>query len=221
MVSDLEALVGYYRSRGLTEDEAAQRAEEKLLVSPEALQHLIAVHTTGYQRWVSRAAGRLRWGFDLVLFLFGVLPILLAGVLVIAARVPTMGAGPLLWPMLVCGCGITGIAALKAYQMFVKDERSTARLHRGLRSLVFFGGMGPLLGFLALIFGLHRLTEALSIGLDDVSDHVAISEQPGRDATLLAMGLLLAFGAGIVWFVLVNRIAAIERAESAAFLALE
>jgi hypothetical protein len=156
-----------------------------------------------------------------VLFLAGVLPILLAGVLVIGARVPTMASGPLLWPMLVCGCGITGIAALKAYQMFVRGERSTARLHRGLRSLVFFGGMGPVLGFLAVVFGLQRLTEGLSAGLDDVAEHLAIAEQAGRDATLLAMGLVLAFGAGIVWFVLVNRIAAIERADSAAFLALE
>jgi hypothetical protein len=221
LVADLEALLRYHRARGLTEDEAARRVEETLLVSPDAVQHLIAVHTTPYQRWVSRAAGRLRWGFDLVLFIVGILPILIASVLVIGTQAPPLGFAPLLWPILACAVGITVIAVKIAHQLFVNRERASSRLHRGLRSLIFLGAAGPVLGVLAVLIGLQRLATLLSGPRLDGAAQVAIVEQTGRDTTLLALGLLLAFGAGLVWFVLVNRIATIERMETAALLALE
>jgi len=221
LVADLEALVAHHRARGLSAEEAARRAEETLLVSPEALQHLISVHTTPYQRWVMGAAGRLRWGLDVVLFVVGVLPILVAGMLVIGAQAPRMGTNPLLWPILACACGIAGIAGVKVYQLFVRRERSTMRLHSGLRSLVFLGAGGAVLGLLAALFGLQRLTNALASAPGEVAATVEIAERAGSDATLLALGLLVAFGAGIVWFVLVNRIGLIERKESAALLAIE
>jgi hypothetical protein len=218
MASDLEGLTEHYRSRGLPEEEAAQRAEQKLLASPESLQHLIAVHTTSYQRWASRAAGRLRWGFDLLLFVVGVLPMLIACALVIAARAPSLGASPLAWPIGVAALAIAGIAGVKAYDLFVRRERSTARLHRGLPTLVLLGIVGPMIGLFAALLGLYRLAIALSAGTIDPAAYLAVTEQAGRDATVLALGLLLAFGAGLVWFVLVNRVSAIEQSESAALL---
>jgi hypothetical protein len=132
-----------------------------------------------------------------------------------------MGTIPLLWPILACACGITGIAAVKVYQLFVRRERSTMRLHSGLRFLVFLGAGGVVLGSLAALLGLQRLTTALAGAPGEVPAPVALAERAGSDATLLALGLLVAFGAGIVWFVLVNRIGVIERTESAALLALE
>lgn len=221
VVGDLEALMSHHRAQGLSEEEAASRAEETLLVSPEALRHLIAVHTTPYQRWVLGAAGRLRWGLDLVLFTVGVLPILVSGVFVIGLQAPRGVASPILWLIIGCACGILGIAAVKLHQLFVQRERSPARLHAGVSAVAFLGASGAMLGLLAALLGLHRLTGALSGAAGTVTPPGAIADQAGRDATLLALGLLLAFGAGIIWFVLVNRIAAIERSESAAFLAME
>jgi hypothetical protein len=221
LVADLEALVGHHRARGLSEEEAARRAEETLLVSPEALQHLISVHTTPYQRWAMGAAGRLRWGLDVVLFAGGVLPILVVGILVIGTQAPRMSTIPLLWPILACACGITGIAGVKAYQLFVRRERSPVKLDSGLRLLVFLGACGAVLGLLAALFGLQWLTGVLAGAPGEAPSPVAIAERAGSDATLLTLGLLVAFGAGIVWFVLVNRIGVIERSESAALLAME
>jgi hypothetical protein len=221
LASDLEGLVNHYRARGLGEEEAAQRAEAMLLIPPDALQQLIRVHTTGYQRWVSRAAGRLRWGFDLLLFVVGVLPMLLMAVIVIVAQLPAMGAVPLFWPLVAGALAVVTVAGVKAYELFVRRERSTRRLHRGLPALVFLGVLGPVLGMIAGLTGLYRLAMALgSSALAGPALH-AVNEQAGRDATLLVLGLLLAFCAGVVWFVLVNRIASIELAESAALLGTE
>lgn len=221
MASDLEGLVDHYRARGLSEEEAAQRAEAKLLIPPDALQHLVRVHTTGYQRWVSRATGRLRWGFDLLLFVVGVVPMLLMALAVIAAQLPAIGSTPLIWPLVASALGVAVIAMVKAYELFVRRERSTRRLHGGLPALVFLGVVGPVLGAFAGLIGLYRLAIALGSTTLDGPALMAVNEQAGRDATLLVLGLLLAFGAGVVWFVLVNRISSIELAESAALLGRE
>jgi hypothetical protein len=218
MVADLEALLEHYRARGLDEEEAARRAEERLLASPEALEQLVAVHTTAYQRWVSRAAGRLRWGFDALLFAVGVLPIVGMAGFTVLVRLPGAAGSFLLWPLLGVATAIAGIALTKAYQLFVRHECATARLHRGLPTLVFLGAFGSLLGIFAALLGLYRLAMALMGGSAGVAAQVVIAEQAGRDATLFGLGLLLGFGAALVWFVLVNRLATIERAESAALL---
>lgn len=135
MASDLEALYDHYRARGLDEDEAVRLTEERLVASPAALQQLVMVHTTGYQRWLSRATGGLRLGFDLVLFVLAVVPLLAFSGQVVGAQLRGGGAGVLTGIVMGIGGVITGITLFKAYQLFVRRERSAARLHRDGRWL--------------------------------------------------------------------------------------
>jgi hypothetical protein len=108
MAADLEALYEHYCARGLAEEEAARLTEEKLLASPEALQHLIVVHTTGYQRWLGRAAERLRWGLDLLLFLLGVGPVVVIAAWVVAAEAERPLQGLLFWGVFSVVLGFLG-----------------------------------------------------------------------------------------------------------------
>src|SRR5690606_35990989 len=64
MAADLVSLYEHHRARGRGEEEAAQLAEETILASPEALRHLVLLHTTGHARWLGWAAGRLRRGVE-------------------------------------------------------------------------------------------------------------------------------------------------------------
>ena len=219
MAADLEALYEHYRARGLGEEEAARRAEEKVLASPEAVQHLVLVHTTGYQRWLSRASGRLRWGLDLVLFLAGVVPFLIISALVVAAQIEGTKDIPFLWTILPLGAAIVVLTMWKGFQLFIQRERSISRLHRGLFTLLFLGVIGPVVGAIACFVSLHRTAMMLMhMGADEPARLVAV-DQVIRSGTLLSFGLLLGFGAGLVWFVLANRIAVIEQAESQRLLA--
>jgi hypothetical protein len=220
MASDLESLFEHYRGRGLDEEEAARLTEEKLLASPEALRHLVAVHTTGYQRWVARAAGGLRWGFNLLLFAVGVVPMVAMGAWVAAGEFRLLGGAPLLWPMLLLAATAAAITAVKGWQLYVARERSTPRLHRWLPTLVFLGVLAPVLGAVAFLTTLYRSAMAGMGGAGPAMQR-EVAAQIARDGALFALGLLLGIAAGVTWFVLVNRIAAIEQAESAALLAVE
>lgn len=219
MVGDLEELYEHFRSRGHDEDEAVRLTEERILASPEALQHLILVHTTGYQRWLDRAAERVRWGFDLVLFGFGVMPMVLLSTWLLVAGRGRLVENPGLWPLLLVGAAATGLALWKAIQLVAGRTRSTAELHRGLPVLLFLGVMAPLLG--GAVFLVHLYGLLMEAGAGGAGEEVLLrgAESLERGATSLSLGLLVAIGAGLMWFVLAGRISAVELAESAPLLA--
>jgi hypothetical protein len=50
MAGDLEDLYNFYRGQGLDENEAVQKAEEKIDASYEALAELVEIHQTSYRK---------------------------------------------------------------------------------------------------------------------------------------------------------------------------
>lgn len=156
MASDLEALYDHYRARGLDDDEAVRLTEERLVASPAALQQLVTVHTTGYQRLLGRAVGALRLGFDLVLFVLAVVPLLAFSGQVVGAQLRDGSAGAFTWVVLGIGGVITGITLFKAYQLFGRRERSPAKLHRGLFTMLVLAFHGALVGLIGFVITLYR-----------------------------------------------------------------
>ena len=57
IASDLEELFDHYVQEGLSEDEAAARAEEKVDMSDEALAELVRIHSDA-RSWTDRIARR-------------------------------------------------------------------------------------------------------------------------------------------------------------------
>ena len=218
MASDLESLYCHYRERGLSDEEARQEAEQRILASRETLDRLIVVHTTGYQRWLSRASGGIRVGFELLLFALGVVPVLGIAGSVILPRLEVSRTDGFVWTMLFLTTAVAALSAWKFFQLFVVRERAVGALHNGLLSLLFLGMIGPVVGTLDFLFDLYRMAMRLATGKSGAGELALILERVAREATVLGMSVLLAFGAGLVWFVLANRIAAIEQAESAFLL---
>jgi hypothetical protein len=219
MAADLEALYDHFRAQGIDEDEATRLTEERILASPEALRDLVAVHTTLYQRVAASAAGRLRWGFDLLLFATGVVPMIVLAAAAAATQLGSLGDAPLLAPILALAAAVAALSLGKAFQLFVRRERSTARLYRGLPTLVWLGALGAALGTLGFFWSVHSLAIALATGAVPEPAQRVAAEQVARDGTLCLLGLLLAFAAGLVWSVLVARAGMIEQQESATLLA--
>lgn len=219
MASDLEALYDHYRARGLDEEEATRLTEERLVASPQALQQLILVHTRGYQRWLSRAAGGLRLGFHVVLFALAVVPLLIFSGWVVGVELREHGVSVAMGVVLtICGV-IAGLALFKAHQLFVRRERSPRNLHRGLFTMLVLGFHGMLVGLIDFVIALHRAALLMSRE-STAAVPLRVAEAVGHSAAVLALGILTAVGAGLVWFVLVNRVAEIEQSESAGLLAV-
>lgn len=218
MASDLEALYEHYRGRGLDDEEAGRRAEARVLADPEVLQHLMLLHTTSYQRLLSRAGGGFRWGLDLLLFGAGVLPLVLASSVVVFSQLREGGSGVALWLMLGLGAWVIGVGCWKGWLLLVTRERSPQRLHRGLFGLLAAGLAGPLMGGTAFLLSLVAGARRLSRGTNPEAVAEFATEMV-TGGTVFGLGILLTFAAGLIWFILVNRVSRIEQQESAALLA--
>jgi hypothetical protein len=123
-----------------------------------------------------------------------------------------------LWPILAIGLGIATVTIRKLVHLFGPATRATATLRGGLITLLFLGGLSIVIGLTGFLIALYGVLIALSMAPEAATIHVALVEELGRDAAALAIGIVLGMAAGLAWFLLVRRVAAIERAESAALL---
>jgi hypothetical protein len=217
MAADLESLYDHYRRGGADEEVAREWALARLLASPEAMQGLLLVHTTPYQRLVVRAATGVRWGFDLFLFIVGVVPLLLMSAHVVVTGSPAGGGGWFRWAVVGIGLVTAAIGIWKARQIFVRRERSTTVLNRGLVTLLFLSMVGPVIGGTGFLVALVGMNDRMARS-DAYSPVLMAAETIAANGTVFALAILLGIAGALVWFVLINRIATIEREESALLL---
>jgi hypothetical protein len=215
---DLQSLYEHYRTAGADEETALRRAEEKVLASPDALYELIRVHSTGYAGLEGHAAGRLHRGFTAFFLVTGVLPLIVIAALAEIRQIATVGASAALWPILAVGLGITAVTVRKLVQLFGSATRTPARLRGGLITLLFLGALSIVIGLTGFLAALYGVLISLSMAPEATTIPVVLMEELGRHAAALAIGIILGMAAGLAWFLLVRRVAAIERAESAALL---
>lgn len=208
MAADLEAVYEHHRRRGLAEEEAARRAEETVLGSPEVLRRLGRLHAGSWRRWSEEVGRRLTGGADLFLLVVAVLPMLALSAAAVVPLVLATPANPLVWAMLAAGGGIVALTGSKVAGL--RRGASGSALRRGLSSLLLLSVVAPTLGLLALTLGAHDVGLTLGAAPPEASAPVAAAEKIARDAALLVVGLLLGLAGALIWFVLMNRAARME-----------
>lgn len=205
MAADLESAYEHHRRRGLGEEEAARRAEEIVLGSPEVLRRLGRLHARSWRRWSEEVGSRLSGGADLLLLAVAVVPILvLAG----AATVPLLlasPANPVVWALLGIAGGIAVLGVSKGAGL--GRGASGPALRRGLPHLLLLSAVAPALGLLGLTLGVQDVALTWGAAGTEASAPVEAAAKIGRDAALLAVGLLLGIAGSLTWFTLMNRAA--------------
>lgn len=191
MAADLEAMFEHHRSRGLSEGEAARRAEETVLGSAEVIRRLGHLHASPWRSWSEEVGARLTTGLDLVLLATGVLPVVaLAG----GVSVWAMAADPAPAVLAILGVGVLMAAIVAAETVRLLRDRPSRR--RGLPTLLVLAALAPAMGLLALVVGLHRAAGG---------DQVELAAMVVRDGAALLVGLLLGIGGLLAWFALLHR----------------
>lgn len=213
IAEDLESLAAEYRAAGMEEDEASARAQERLLVSPEAMRALVRLHTSGVERLISRLAAHLRTGFDALLFSAATLPFLLASALVVAGEFRDALADPLLWPLLFGALALLATAA-GSVRAIRRRSRPPAAIRRVVFSLLPLAATIVAIGLFGFFWKVYAVTQRLGSG--SPADLTPVVAHLVTGASMLAFGLLLAIAAGFAYVLLVNRVARIERLECAA-----
>lgn len=197
MAADLEAVFEHHRGRGVAEDEAARRAEEAVLGSPEVIRRLGRLHASPWRSWAEDVGARLSGGLELGLLIVGVVPILALGGGA-AVRVLAADPSPLAWSILLVGFLMTALAATE----WIRLLRSHPLRRPYLPSLLVLAAMATALGLLAPVLGLHRATTGHA---GEGPGEAALLATVVRDGATFLAGLLVGIGGLLAWFLLVER----------------
>ena len=214
LAADLEDLYQFHCREGLTASDAMQRTLEKFAFSDEALGQLAQVHTTPFRRFFDRLSLQAqsrweRWA------LIGVLIVILAltGPQFLSTRVFAQ-ANPLAWPLVASSAGALFIALQRIYVLYIKRDHEVRGLRMGLMSLIglaIFDLLVGVVGFFAkstVILGPLLRGETLGPGPSLVAWLI-------QALALMSIALTTALLTALIWFSLVSKVAAIERAAAA------
>ena len=197
MAADLEAVYEHHRGRGVSEEEAARRAETTVLGSSEVIRRLGRLHASPWQGWAEEVGARLSGGVDLVLVVLGLLPVLAvaggASVWVLASA-PT----PLAWAILALAALMTTLVVAESIRLLRGRPAERVRLP----SLLVLAAMAPAVGLLGLVVGVQRAASGLGAAGPSQG---ALADTVARDGAALLAGLLVGIAGLLAWFLLVDR----------------
>ncbi len=122
-----------------------------------------------------------------------------------------------IWPLLVI------FLALVVFFIFqlarFSDHQSPRRMHESLVTPLFLGAASVVVGFAGAGIELYRTLKRMAATPDNAAplfSHVVL----GSTGTL-ALALLIALAAGVVWFVLAGRVTKIEDAAARAYMGVK
>ena len=213
IAADLEDAFERYRSEGLGEDEAVRRAEEKFEVSDEALRELVEVHTSVFRKLLGRISGQAQTRWERALLVAVVVCIAaFAGRELLSAELFGR-AGSFVWVVAGTGVAALVLTVIKTYTIYIRRDHDVRRLRTGLHWLPVLGGLSLAVGLYGVVLGLYR-----TVGSVPVEPAMHLGRLIGwgiRSSALALTGMLVSVAAGLVWFVLTNRVRALEVAETA------
>jgi hypothetical protein len=214
VAADLDDLFQYYLQQGLSEEEAAARAEEKVNMSDEALAELVRIHsdTQGWTDRMVRVGQPLgeRIAMDLIVLFFLTSAAMTVG---LNAKVLTYLTG-FIWP-------IAGIFLALLVSFFIEltrnlESSSPRRLRQSLVTPLFLGAASLVVGFAGTGISMYRAYMQMAAtpkNAGPIFSHALL----GATATLAA-ALLVTLCAGIVWFILGGRVIRFEDQATHTFL---
>lgn len=211
IASDLEELFNYYVQQGLSEEEAAARAEEKVDMSDEALAELVRIHSDA-RSWTDRMARRTQPFWEQIAMALIVLFFFAASALDHGVR-PFAHVTCFIWP--ISGIVIALVVFFIVQMARLSDHSSLRHLRHSLATPLFLGAASLVVGVAG--FGIEMYRALMHMAGDP--EHAAslfAKAVLGTTATL-AMALVATLAAGVVWFVLAGKVARIEDEASRAY----
>jgi hypothetical protein len=213
IASDLEDLFQHYLAQGLSEEDAAAKAEEKVDMSDEALAELVRIHSEA-RGWSDRIVRRIqplweRVAMDLIVLFF------VASLALGTALKPFMRFNAFVWPIL--GIFVVLCAVFVVQMVRFSDHSSPRRLRESLTTPLFLGAASLVVGFAGTGIDLYRTLVRMAFN----PRHAAplFAKVVLESTATLAVALLVALAAGIAWFYLAGRIA--RREDEAALTFME
>ena len=105
-----------------------------------------------------------------------------------------------MWPLSLFALIILFLSIKKIIDLFIKSDLNAVQLESGINSILFWGGMSLLVGFLGHYHGLYLAMQAISRAADIAPGIVAM----GYAVSLISVlyGLIILIISAVIWYVL-------------------
>src|SRR5690606_9915165 len=210
IAADFEDMRAELVRRGMDAPDAEAEALRLLAPSDAVIAALASVHEPLYASLARRFSAEMRLAEWL-----GLVGVTIAGVTLSIGAL--LGSGllrnpsPVLWPVLA----VTGVvlvrAGRKAIQLLVARDHEPVRLHDGMEALLIGSGLAVVLGFGGATYEALRLADRLSQAPERTGE--LLVPWLLDTSVLIAFGLATALFGGLAWFLLQQKISAVERAD--------
>ena len=204
IAADLEELLNHYVQQGLSEDEAAARAEEKVDMSDEALAELVRIHSDA-RGWTDRIVRRTQPLWERIAMALIVLFFIAAASLGSEVR-PLAHVTGFIWP--IFGILLVLVAFFTVQMARFTDSQSPRVLRESLATPLFLGAASLIVGFSGTGIELYRALMRMAAAPERAAPIFGYAVQ-GSISTL-GIALLVTLCAGVAWFVLAGRVARLE-----------
>lgn len=216
MAADLEDMFAAYRERGLGEEEAARRVEEKFDVSDDALNELTRLHRSALRRGMDRLSeqAQTRWEKLMLVAILLFVALMTGGLLLTDGFFSD--ASLFVWPGVAVGVAAVGVFIAKAHQLYIRKERGLRRLRWGLPFLLLLACAALFNGVFGFFIGMQTAMGRAAAGPEGT--HIYLMDWLMGSSATMILSLMVAMLAAILWFVLMNKVKRVELAEAALLL---
>jgi hypothetical protein len=222
--ADLHDLYDFYLTQGLSEEEASQKAQEKIDVSDEALELLVAIHQSGFQKFLQNISQKIINRVEITALVIVVLALIVLTIQVITSSPFFSQVSLFVWPILGFSFIVFIIALIKYYELYLKKDHNLKRIRNGLTPILFFGGLIIFTGIFGYLFEIYQSGGyTISPGISFFFHLFTVTDSSQtlphfltaliRSSTVGMISLLMTIVICHIWFFLMNKIWKIEQAE--------
>ncbi|MFC1541122.1 hypothetical protein ACFL50_01590 [Candidatus Latescibacterota bacterium] len=210
IAADLEDTFNTYTQKGLDENEAEQKALQKIAADDTVIEQLIEIHETPVRKMLRRISDTMRHRIETALWI----TLLVIFGIIVSALIMSSGnfaGSPFNWLTGLFILSIFGISVSRYYELFIKREHTLKTIHRGLPLLIFICGLTMLTGTLGFFVELQESMSLTQYGTGEFNNAVV---PLFRGFTVISFSLAAATVGAIVWLLLTMKTLDIEDNEN-------
>ncbi|MEM7415838.1 MAG: hypothetical protein AAF389_10110 [Gemmatimonadota bacterium] len=205
---DLDALTEELIAQGVPSVEARRRATTALVPDAGTLESLESVHASRYRRATAALDVRRLRGLERGLLAAAMTVASVSGATMLASAGITRDPSPFLWPVIGAGLVLYAVCLIKAFELWIKGDHAKPR--RGLWGVAFLSGAVVVLGAAGVLTDTIVLFGTLEASPDLAGTLFMAGVR--REATLMAVAIVLALPGAVFWLVAHQWIALVEDA---------
>lgn len=230
IASDLDDLYQLYLSRGLSEQEAAIKAEEKINLTDEALNELVQIHQTLFRKLMDKINAQAQSRWERVAFVLMFIFVLAISIQGIFSAQFFLQASTWIFPVLGIFLTAILISIPKFYQLYIKKDHQVSKLRTGLSLIFGLGALNLVVGITGYVMELYLAADNALLFVNHLAYIITTQERGShqtltdittwmiRSSSLIMFTLVATIVIAFIGYMLMNNIWKIERAEAAVLL---